>query len=375
MNLTTQHPVSMRPQLHGLGVYAPGMPIEEVARRYGISRIIKLASNENPRGCSTRATEAVVREMQRASLYPEALGPELRAKIAAREQLSEEQVLIGNGSDELIRLLTRAYIEPEDEVVMADITFPRYPTNVRIEGGTVRTVPLKNGVHDLAAMLECMGSRTKMVFVCNPNNPTGTVVDHHQLLEFIQAVPENIMLVLDEAYIEYVTEEVLESARLLQNHPNLVILRTFSKIYGLAGLRIGYGLMHPDIAGALVRVKDAFNTSRVAQVAAFAALDDQAFVQACRLENAQERERVSRILLDKGWDVYPSQANFVMAKVQEDGMKWFQALLSKGIVIRAGQQLEADPQTLRITIGTPEENDFLLESINSLYQDGTFQLS
>ncbi|MCY0888621.1 MAG: histidinol-phosphate transaminase [Alicyclobacillaceae bacterium] len=367
--MDTVHPVEPRPQLRGLGVYAPGMPIEEVARRYGLKRIVKLASNENPYGCSHKATDAVVREMTRASLYPESLGPELVQKLAQKAGVRAEQVLIGNGSDEIIRMLSRAYVHPGDEVVMADITFPRYQTNVRIEGGRVVAVPLREGVHDLAAMKAAICDKTRMVFVCNPNNPTGTVVDKKALLEFIRAVPEHVLLVLDEAYIEYVEQEMLDSIALLQEHPNLVILRTFSKIYGLAGLRIGYGFMHPAVVQSLIQVKDAFNTSRLAQAAALASLEDDEFVENCRNQNAQERERLTKALRSFGLEVYPSEANFVMALVEEDGMDWFNALLKRGVVIRCGAQLEANPHTLRISVGTPEENDFLLTVLQEVLPD------
>jgi len=355
--------ISARGSLAHVGRYVPGKPIEEVQRELGLSSVIKLASNENAYGCSPKAVAAVAEEMARAALYPESSSPALAQKLSAKLGVREDQLLFGNGSDEIIGLLTRAFLEAGDEVVMADPTFTRYEQNVVIEGGVAVKVPCRDGVHDLDAMLGAITARTKLVFVCNPNNPTGTTVGKDALRHFIEQVPDGVMVVVDEAYYEYVTsDDYLQTLPLLDAHPNLVVLRTFSKIYGLAGLRIGYAALHPDVAFVLHKVRGPFNTSRLAQVAALASLDDPDFVAMCREQNAKERDRVARALLEMGLRVYPSQTNFLLFEVPGSGAAVAERLLRQGIIVRAGEALGA-PGTVRVSLGTTEENDAFLRAL------------
>ncbi|SIS94734.1 histidinol-phosphate aminotransferase [Alicyclobacillus vulcanalis] len=343
--------------------YVPGKPIEEVERELGLSRVVKLASNENAYGCSPKAVAAMTEEMARIPLYPESSSPALARKLAAKLGVREDQLFFGNGSDEIISLLARAFLEPGDEVVMADPTFSRYEQNVAIEGGVAVKVPCRDGVHDLDAMLGALTSKTKLVFVCNPNNPTGTTVGAEPLRAFIERVPSDVVLVVDEAYYEYVTaEDYLQTLPILDTHPNLVVLRTFSKIYGLAGLRIGYAALHPDVASILHKVRGPFNTSRLAQVAALASLDDPDFVAMCRAQNAAERDRVARALSDMGLFVYPSQTNFLLFEVPGTGAAVAERLLHQGVIVRAGEGLGV-PGTVRVSLGTPEENDVFLQAL------------
>ncbi|MDU5145083.1 MAG: histidinol-phosphate transaminase [Paenibacillus dendritiformis] len=358
--------IPTRKEIEPLGVYVPGKPIEEVKREFGLTEIIKLASNENPYGCSELAAQAVVREMEKCALYPEGTAPELAAKLAARLGADPEYFIVGNGSDEIIRLLTRSYIAAGDEAIMADVTFSRYETNVRIEGGVPVTVPLMDGVHDLAGMLKAIGSRTKMIFVCNPNNPTGTIVGRNELRAFIEQVPSHILLVIDEAYYEYVSDpDYLQTVPLLASYPNLVILRTFSKIYGLAALRAGYGMMHPSIVQELIKVKEPFNSNRMAQAAAIASLDDEAFAADCARRNEAARTKLVSELKQLGLSCYPSHANFLMVKLGRSGDDVFRSLLAKGVVVRAGSLL-GYPDTIRVSIGTEQDNQVFIEALRQI---------
>ncbi|MBX6353280.1 MAG: histidinol-phosphate transaminase [Thermoflavifilum sp.] len=355
--------MAARPSLAGLGVYVPGRPVEEVQRELGLARIIKLASNENPFGCPPAAREAMIQEMGQCALYPESSAPALAERIARHWGVDVERVFLGNGSDEIIGLLTRTYVQPGDEVVVADPTFSRYEQNVIIDGGVPVKVPCVDGVHDLDAMLRAVGPRTRMVFVCNPNNPTGTIVGAEALRRFIEAVPANVIVVVDEAYYEYVTaSDYLQTVPLLDTHPNLIILRTFSKIYGLAALRIGYGLMHPAIIAELHKVRGPFNTNRLAQAAALAALDDAEWVRRCREANAEGLAYLAQAAAALGLSSYPSQGNFILIHLPTSGTEVGQRLLMQGVIVRPGEQLGI-PNSIRVTVGTPEENQAFVEAL------------
>jgi histidinol-phosphate aminotransferase len=357
-----------RDALTSLRPYAPGKPIEEVQREFGLERIVKLASNENPLGCSPLAKKAIAAEMEQTALYPEATAPALAERLAKRHGLEKGNLFLGNGSDEIIHLLTRGYVRPGDEAVMADVTFPRYETNTRIEGGVPVKVPLKDGVHDLDAMLGAMTPKTRMMFVCNPNNPTGTIVGKASFHSFIRSVPEHVLLVIDEAYAEYVTDpDYLETIGFVAERPNLVVLRTFSKIYGLAGLRIGYAAMHPSIARELAKVKDAFNTNRLAQAAALASLEDPDFVTACARYNRDCKAIAEAELHRLGLETFPSQANFLMIKLPVSGELAFRALLEQGVIVRSGEALGL-ANSIRVTIGTEHENELFLQSLRRFLQ-------
>lgn len=355
-----------RKTLGKVHAYVAGKPIEEVQRELGLERIIKLASNENPYGCSPAAKEVMLLEMEQAHFYPETTAPALVKKLSEKLQVEKEKIFIGNGSDEIIRLLTRSFIDTNDEVIIPDVTFPRYETNTLIEGGTPVLVPLVNGVHDLQSMYNAITDKTKIIVVCNPNNPTGTIVSKKELTDFINKVPKHIMLVIDEAYYEYVNdEEYLETIPFLQTNSNLVILRTFSKIYGLASLRIGYGMMHPSIIEELLKVKDAFNTNRIAQAAALASLEDEAFVKDCAVQNEKCRNYLETELTKMGLDYFQSHANFLMIKLKQHGKEIFEGLLKQGIIVRSGHLLGYD-HTIRVSIGSQHENEEFIKSLQKL---------
>jgi histidinol-phosphate aminotransferase len=262
-----------------------------------------------------------------------------------------------------VQMLCRAYLEPGDESVMASHTFPRYETEVKIEGATPVKVPLKEGAHDLEAMLAKVNDRTKIIWICNPNNPTGTFVDHDSLEQFLDRLPPHVLVVLDEAYFEYVTDKRYpDSISLLDYNPQIVILRTFSKIHGLAGLRIGYGIAHPEVIRQLQKVRPPFNVNRLAQKAALAALEDETFVWYSRNQNRLGLEQVTKALDEMGLSYYPSQANFLLLDTGFPSEEVAQFLLKEGIIVRPGSQL-GFPTHLRVTIGKKEENEKFLEGL------------
>jgi histidinol-phosphate aminotransferase len=366
--MMTKEKIPTRKEIENLDIYVPGKPIEEVQRELGLEKIIKLASNENPYECSSKAKKAMMEEIHRAGLYPEGMAPALTEKLARQLKIDRKRILVGNGSDEIIRLLTRSYIRTNDEAIMADVTFPRYETNVMIEGGKPVKVPLINGVHDLEGMLKAITAKTRMIFVCNPNNPTGTIVSEPEFRKFIERVPKNILLIIDEAYYEYVTDkDFLQTVPLLDEYPNLIILRTFSKIYGLAALRIGYGMMHPSIVQELVKVKEPFNTNRLAQVAAIASLDDLDFVETCKRKNEEGRKYLENELDRMGFGYFPSQGNFLMVKINRSGDELFRSLLKQGIIVRSGAVL-GYPETIRVSIGTEGENQAFISALQRVME-------
>lgn len=364
--LITADPIPTRDEIKQLSVYVPGKPVEEVQRELGLEKVIKLASNENPFGCSPLAKQAMVREIEKSAFYPEGLAPALVDKLAARLHVDKQKIIIGNGSDEIIRLLTRSYIRLGDEAIMADVTFPRYETNVLIEGGVPIKVPLIHGVHHLDGMYAAITKNTRMIFICNPNNPTGTIVPGEQLIQFIEKVPRTILIVIDEAYYEYVTDnENLQTIPLLDTYPNLVVLRTFSKIYGLAAQRIGFGIAQRSIIEALIKVKEPFNTNRIAQAAALASLDDADFLSFCQTKNEEGRRFLENKLDKMGLTYFPSHGNFMMVHVNRSGDHLFQALLELGIIIRSGVPLGL-PEMIRVSIGTEEENMAFIQALRSV---------
>lgn len=355
----------MKPKaaIRGLPVYEPGKTLEEVKRELGLDEVIKLASNENPFGCSPKVVESLSAEFSSLTFYPEGTAPKLRKALSERLKVDPEGIILGNGSDEIIQMISRAYLERDDEVVMADKTFPRYKTQALIEGARPVEVPLQNGVHDLPGMLRRVTPRTKILWICNPNNPTGTIIDRASLIALLEDLPDHVLVVIDEAYAEYVTDpDYPDSIGLLEKYPRLVVLRTFSKIYGLASLRIGYGLTHPDIVRELDRVREPFNVNRLAQRAALAALEDDSFVRDCREQNRKEIEKICRRLEEWNLFYYPPHGNFILLDTGRPADEVFQFLLHRGVIVRSGTAL-GYPTFIRVTVGTPEQNQRFLDAL------------
>jgi len=352
-----------------LPVYQPGKPIEEVKRELGLTDVVKLASNENPFGCSPKAAEAIREELGNLQLYPDGGAVELTKALAAHLGVEPNQIIFGAGSDEVILMIARAYLAPGDETIMATHTFSQYRHNAEVEAAVCVTVPLKDGTHDLDAMAARVTDRTKIIWVCNPNNPTGTLVSLDDIRRFLARVPSRVMVVLDEAYYEYLLPEHYgDSLELLKQHKNVVILRTFSKIYGLAALRIGYGIGHPEVIHAINQVRPPFNTSRLAQAAALASIRDREFVERCRRINAEGLKYLQGEFARLGLKTFPAYGNFIMVHVNRPAGPVFEALLRKGIIVRGGHQL-GFPESIRVTVGSPEQNEKFIRALEEVLSE------
>ncbi|MCM3126571.1 histidinol-phosphate transaminase [Paenibacillus provencensis] len=357
-------------QIVNIPVYKPGKPIEEVKRELGLSEVIKLASNENPYGTSPTAREAIQAELMNLSIYPDGSAGDLTADLAEHLNVSREQIIFGAGSDEVIALITRAFLVSGDETIMADQTFSVYKSNADIEGAVSIEVPLVDGKHDLEGMLEKVTSNTKIIWVCNPNNPTGTIVTEAELVSFLDRVPQDIMVVLDEAYYEYVTDTAYpQTIPLLDKYANLVVLRTFSKIYGLAALRIGYGVAQPEIISLINKVREPFNTNRLGQSAARAALSDQAFVTECRDLNREGVTYLQGEFERLGLHYFATHGNFIMVEAGRPAGEMFDALLRQGIIVRPGFQIY--PTYIRVSVGTKEQNETFIRALENVLKAET----
>lgn len=352
-------PLRVHPNITGLSPYVPGKPIDELERELGIPRAIKLASNENPLGPSPKALGVLAEAASTLHRYPDGGAYRLRAALAERLKVTPDHLIVGNGSDEMLGLLARAFLAPGEEAVMADETFVIYKMEVCAAHGRPVIVPLSSWRHDLSAMAAAVTPATRLVFVCNPNNPTGTMVNAEDVETFMAKVPPDVIVVFDEAYVEYVRDRGFpDTVQFVRDGRNVIVLRTFSKIYGLAGLRIGYGVTTPEIAGYLNRVRPPFNANSLAQRAALAALDDEEHLARSRALNATEMEVVRAGLIALGFDPVPSETNFLYFDVGRDGKAVFDALLRRGIIVRHIQG-----RMLRVTIGLPEENRHFLDAL------------
>lgn len=343
--------------------YQPGKPIDELERELGISHIIKLASNESPVGSSPMAMAAVRAALDQLHRYPDGSGHGLKSALAQRLGLSVAQVTLGNGSNDILELVARAYLSAGDEAIYSEHGFAIYPIITLASGGVPVKVPARNYGHDLQAMAAAVTERTRVIFVANPNNPTGTWFPRAELDAFLAAVPERVLVVLDEAYFEYVEDpNFANGADYLAQHANLLVARTFSKIYGLSGLRVGYGLSGTAVADVLNRVRQPFNVNSLGLVAAEAALDDLEFLEHARDINTAGLVQVAEGLQQLGLEYIPSVCNFIAFDCGREAMPVYQALLREGVIVRpiAGYDL---PNHLRVTIGTPEENERFLESL------------
>jgi histidinol-phosphate aminotransferase len=350
--------------LKTLPTYQPGRPIEEVARELGLSAdsIIKVASNENPFGPSPLAVSAMHKAIPSVNLYPDGNAYYLKQKLAAKFGVETANLVLGNGSNEIIEFVAHALLGPGTNVVVSQYCFAIYPIVAKMSGADVITVPAKNYGHDLPAMLRAITNRTRIVFVANPNNPTGTLAAREDLIKFVNDVPDDVLLVMDEAYIEFLDDSVdLIPLIRLGARKNLILMRTFSKIYGLAGLRIGFGIADAELISALEKVRQPFNANLLAQTAALAALDDDEHVRKTRENNFAGLDFFMRALRQLKLEYVPSHANFILVHVG-DGQKVFNAMQKLGVITRpmGGYQL---PEWIRISIGTRAENERCLDAL------------
>ena len=339
--------------------------MEEVQRELGLERVIKLASNEGPFGPFPAALEALAAAQGELNRYPDGGAYRLRVALAEHHGVAFEEVALGAGADGLIDCLTQATLDPGDELVCGWPSFPSYVIDAKKLGAVARTVPLRDHVYDLDALLAAIGPRTKLVFVCHPNNPTGTMNGRDELLRFVEAVPPHVLTVVDQAYYEYIDDpDYLDAVEeLFKAGHRVLAIRTFSKIYGLAGLRVGYGIGPEDVVEAIGKTRRAFDLSIPAQAAALASLGDDAELARRRAAHAQGRAAVEQALRRQGFDVAgPAVANFVYAEVGEDAKALFDALLRLGVIVRPLAGFGA-PGAIRVTVGTPEESRIFADAL------------
>ena len=351
--------------------YRPGKPLDELEREYGIRDAVKLASNENPMGPSPRVQQAISRAVSSLNLYPDFAAFHLRQTLAEHLGVGPETLTFGNGSNDVLVLLAEVLLEPGLEIVVSRHAFSIYGLAGRAAGATVRIAePQMVGSsqpygHDLEAMAGLVSDRTRLVFIANPNNPTGTWVESQELRRFIERLPDQVVVVVDEAYHEYVTDEdIPDCLDWLDDFPNLVVTRTFSKAYGLAGLRVGYAISHPDLAELMNRIRQPFNVNSVAQAAAIEALGDRGFVDLSRRSNAEERLWLREHLSSMDLTVGPSAANFLLVETG-DAVGRYEGLLKHGVIVRPliGDDL---PEHLRITVGLPAQNRRLVDALTQV---------
>ncbi len=350
--------------------YTPGKPVEELERELGLSRIVKLASNENPLGPSQRVQQAIEQAVPEISRYPDGNGFKLKTALAEKWAVGLDQITLGNGSNEILELVARTFLTPDLNVVFSQHAFAVYPLVTQAVGATAQVAPAKDYGHDLAAMRACIDEQTRLVFIANPNNPTGTLLAADELEAFIAGLPTEVICVLDEAYYEYVEPaERPDSVAWLNKYPNLLITRTFSKAYGLAGLRVGYGLASAEMTDLLNRVRQPFNNNSLALAAAEAALaDDDYLQQAVALNNAGMRQ-LERAFQALKLEWIPSAGNFVSVDFKREAQPIYQALLERGVIVRPVANYQM-PTFLRISVGTAAENQQLIDALADVLVNG-----
>ncbi len=345
--------------------YLPGKPIEEVKREFGLARVDKLASNENPLGPSPRAVSAMKKVLNRVNLYPDGSGFYLKKVLARKLKVKPENIILGSGTDEIIEIIGKTFLDPIDEIIVSKHAFIRYEMAGELMGCQVKRVPMENFTHDLKAMKKAITERTKIVFIANPNNPTGTYITEEEVEKFMNDLPEEIIVVFDEAYREYVTrKDYPKTLSYVKQGRVVIVLRTFSKIYGLAGLRIGYGIGKSELIGFMERIRPPFNTNSLAQIAALASLSDETHLKRSRKLIGNERKYLEENLEKMNIKFVPSVANHILLKVG-NGQNVFEKLLKKGIIVRAMVEYDL-PEFIRVTIGLPQQNRRFINALKEV---------
>ena len=362
-----------RQQIMEIKPYVPGKPVEEVERELGISDIIKLASNENPLGPAPAALKVMQEMINKVAAYPDGNCYYLKNALAEKLGLSFSHLIVGNGSDEVIKLIAEAFLDEGDEMIMANPSFSEYDFAAKIMGARTVAVPTKKYTHDLDAMAAAVTDKTKLVFVCNPNNPTGTMVGIEDVKAFLDKLPQGVITVFDEAYFEYVVDaDYPDTLEFVREERDVVVLRTFSKIYGLAGLRIGYGIAKPELIGLISRVKEPFNVNMLAQGAALAALGDEEHVKNSVAMNEQGKKYLYTEFERMNLPYVPTHANFIWVQIKADCQKAFAKLMRLGVIVRTGDIFGA-PDVIRVTVGTTEQNKRFIEALEKvLTEEGVF---
>lgn len=349
--------MNIRECLKDMVPYTPGKCIEGA---------IKLASNENPLGVSPKARDMILQAAANSSLYPDGACVNLKSALASKYSLSPSNFVIGNGSDEVLILIAGAYIESKDNAITSETTFSEYAFATKLFGGTMRFSPMVDGKIQLDRILSLIDEKTKIIFVCNPNNPTGTYFNDKALADFVSKVPKHVLIVIDEAYQEYATaKDFPDSISLLNDHQNIIILHTFSKIYGLAGLRVGYGISNIGVISDLEKARAPFNVTSISQSAAFAALGDSDFVRTSQHVNNKGKEFLYTAFDRLGLKYFQTQANFITVYINQDCMKAFEMLMDLGVTIRPLKSFGIN-DAIRVTIGTEEQNRFFINCLEKI---------
>lgn len=356
-------------QIFEVEPYRPGKPISEVQRELGLKKVIKLASNENPYGPSPAVLKAMVQEAKTVNRYPDGGCFYLRDTLAKKLKVDPQCLIFGNGSDEVIVMAIRAFVKPGDEVLIAKPSFLIYEIAARIEGGHIRAVPLKDFRYDLEGMKRAVNDKTKIIFIGNPDNPAGTYITESQLVDFLRSVPPQVLVFLDEAYFEFVNDQAYpDSIKLLKQYKNLIVTRTFSKMYGLAGLRVGYGIAHSELIDILNRLREPFNINSLAQAAAVACLKDKTYYRRIAQEVQKERKALYAGLKKMGLKYSETVTNFILVQVHADSTQVANALLKKGIIVR-DMAFWGLKNYIRVSIGTPAENKAFLKNLQAVVQN------
>jgi histidinol-phosphate aminotransferase len=366
----TTLPYTFRQEILNIKPYVPGKPIDEVKRELGLTDIIKMASNENPLGPSPKAKQAIVEAVEKLHIYPDGYCFELRRAVAEKVQVDDNQLIFGNGSDEIIKLLAETFLQPGDQVLTGSPSFSEYDYATHLMGGEMVKIPLKNNRFPLEKIAESISSKTKLIFICNPNNPTGTCVSAEEVDRFIAQVPDSVVVIFDEAYNEYVEDENYPDTLkyIKDGKKNVIVLRTFSKIYALASLRIGYGVASPDLIALVSRTREPFNVNSMAQFAAVAALQDREHLELSRKVNSKGKTFLYQAFEDMNLNYIPTEANFIMVDTGKDSKLLFQKMLRKGVIVRTGDIFGMDTY-LRVTIGTMEQNQRFIKALKECLEE------
>lgn len=355
-----------RKGISDLKPYIPGKPIEDVKRELGLKEVIKLASNETSVGPSPLAVEAVIKEVKNIHLYPEATSRLLREKLADKLKIDKEMIIFGNGADDILDLIGMAFINEGDEVITSETTFPAYRTAVKIMGGKFVSVKLKDFRFNLEGIAEKINEKTKMIFLCNPNNPTGTILTKEEVNGFMEKISQDIIVVFDEAYCDYVeNKSYANGLSFVSEGKNVIVVRTFSKIAGIAGVRIGYAIARQELISCLRRVVNPFTTNRLAQVAALASLDDEKHRKKVLNSNHEGKKYLYQELNKLELFYISTETNFIFIDVKEDSEIIFNKLLKKGVIVRPGKPYGC-VNFIRVTIGTAYENQKFIQAIREI---------
>ena len=357
-----------RKALKDMKAYTPGRSIKEVKALYGLEEVVKLASNENPYGTAPAVTRHLNSENINFEIYPDGYAGELREKMANKLGVAENTLIFGSGSDELIVLIARALLGTGTNTIVATPTFPQYAHHAKIEGATVKEIPLIDGSHDLDSFVQAIDEDTSVIWLCSPNNPTGNLIKQADLIGFLEKVPENILVVIDEAYYEYIVDEdYVNTIKLIEQFSNVIVLRTFSKIYGLAAFRVGYGISHPTIIANLDTVRSPFNVTTAGLQLAEKSLDDDKFIDECRTVNREQMVRFKHFAENNNLHFFDSEANFLLIEVPGSATVVTEKFLQHGFIVRSGDALGI-PGYVRVTIGTEAQNTAFFKAFDAVLE-------